>query len=81
MPRDPMEEGRRWLERAASYDGVFSDAISRWAVPDGHYVPTRYPNGLPAKVYTKEAAENAVELAREAVEFVGMKLQEMEEGR
>ncbi len=85
MLGDPMEVGRRWLERATPYDGDFSDAIPRWAVLDGHFVPTRHPNslpgGIPAKVYAKEAAENAVELAREAVEFVGMKLQEMEEGR
>ncbi|MGY4707233.1 hypothetical protein ACVNPS_05705 [Candidatus Bipolaricaulota sp. J31] len=77
-----MEEGKRWLERAASYNGVFSDIISRWAVLHGHYVPTRYPNSLPgdilAKVYTKEAA---VALVREAVEFVETKLREMKEGR
>jgi HEPN domain-containing protein len=48
--------------------------VTRWSILDGYYVPTRYPNGLPdgipADVYTQEAALGAVALAEEAVEFV-----------
>jgi len=135
MPRDPLEEGRRWLkqakvdlgwaeelvrlggyhiacflaqqvaekalkaflyaqgeevvlghsvgrlcERAAGYDPEFSSYISRWSILDGYYVPTRYPNSLPdsipAEVYNRESAEEAVGLAREAVGFVAGKLGE-----
>ena len=38
---------------------------------DGYYIPTRYPNGLPdsipSKVYGREAALQAVNLAEDAV--------------
>ncbi len=46
----------------------------RWKLLDSYYIPTRYPNGLPdgipADVFTKEAAVGAVAMAREAVEWV-----------
>jgi len=39
-----------------------------------YYIPTRYPNGLPdgipAEVFTKDAAISAVSLAEEAVFYV-----------
>jgi len=42
---------------------------------DGFYVATRYPNSLadsiPARVYTQDAAREAVGLASEIVDFVG----------
>ncbi len=45
---------------------------------DGYYIPTRYPSGLPdgipADVYTREAALGAVTLAREAVVWVQQQL-------
>jgi predicted nucleotidyltransferase len=41
---------------------------------DGYYIPTRYPNGLPdgipADVYTEDAAKDAVAMAEEAVGWV-----------
>jgi len=52
--------------------------IKRWAILDGYYVPTRYPNtipdSIPARIYTKDAAKEAANLANEIVEFVEKKL-------
>jgi HEPN domain-containing protein len=66
------------VERLCSYASKFkaelSDKAKRWAILDGYYVPTRYPNSLPdsipAKVYTMEAAKEAVKLAEEIVALV-----------
>jgi HEPN domain-containing protein len=48
--------------------------VKRWAILDGFYIPTRYPNGvpdsIPARVYTKDAASEAVLLAEEIVKFI-----------
>lgn len=42
-------------------------------VLDKHYIPTRYPNGfergIPADYYTKKEAQEAIENAREIIEF------------
>jgi len=51
---------------------------ARWAVLDGYYVSTRYPNSLPgsipAHVYQKDAAQEALKLAEEVVAFVEKRL-------
>lgn len=64
---------------AAELDREFKDRVRHWAVLDGYYIPTRYPNGLPdsipARVYNQEAAQEAVKLAVEAVAFVARKLE------
>ena len=64
----------RLVESALVYEQEFREAAKRWTILDGYYVPTRYPNGLPdgipAEVYTQEAAFEAVSFAQEAVEFV-----------
>jgi HEPN domain-containing protein len=48
--------------------------VKHWSILDSYYIPIRYPNGLPdgipAEVFTEEAAFGAVELANQAVEFV-----------
>lgn len=68
----------RLCEAAAKYDPKFSERRNAWAILDGYYVPTRYPNSLPdsipARVYNKAVAEEAVRLAEEAVAFVQSKL-------
>ena len=65
----------RLCDAASHYEQAFADKAKRWSLLDGYYIPTRYPSGLPdgipAKVYTQEAAENAVHLAEEAVTWVG----------
>lgn len=65
----------RLCAAAAGYRPEFDAKRRRWSLLDGYYIPTRYPNGLPdgipAEVYTREAAFGAVELADEAVTMVG----------
>lgn len=69
----------RLCREAAQYDAAFAADAQRWAILDGYYVPTRYPNSLPgsipAKVYTQEAAAEAVQLAGEVVTVVKERLQ------
>ncbi len=64
----------RLCAQAAEYHPEFGEKASRWSILDGYYIPTRYPNGLPdgipAEVYTKDAAEGAVGLAGEAVDYI-----------
>jgi HEPN domain-containing protein len=65
----------------APRDEGLASASRRWAVLDGYYIPTRYPNGLPdsipALVFGAEAAASAVALAREAVEAVAHRIESM----
>jgi len=64
----------RLCNLASKFDPEFSEKVKRWAILDGYYVPTRYPNSLPdsipAKVYTKDAAMEAARMAEEIVELV-----------
>jgi HEPN domain-containing protein len=59
---------------AQDYDKDFASLKEEIAILDGYYIPTRYPNGIPdsipAKVYTKKPAEEAVKLAERAIKFV-----------
>lgn len=61
-------------ERAGHYDARIAQHRDAWAILDGYYVPTRYPNGLPdsipARVYNQKAASDAVELATAVVTTV-----------
>jgi hypothetical protein len=69
---------RRPCRAAAAFDPAFEEHARSWSVLDGYYVPTRYPNGLPdgipADVYTRQPAQDAVALAEEAVGFVAARL-------
>ncbi len=64
----------RLCAAAARKDPRFAEKARRWSLLDAYYVPTRYPNGLPdgipADVFTREAAVGAVDLARDAVTWV-----------
>jgi HEPN domain-containing protein len=68
---------------AAKFDPEFRARGRPWSILDGYYIPTRYPNGLPdgipADVYTREAAEGAVNLANEVVTLVASMLAEREQ--
>jgi len=71
---------------AAEHDAGFREGGRRWSILDAHYVPTRYPNSLPdsipARVYTEDAAREAVRLASEIVRYVAERLAGLEaEGR
>ncbi len=60
--------------KAGEYEARLREEGSAWAILDGFYVPTRYPNGLPdgipARVYNEKAAREAVDLAGDVVETV-----------
>ncbi|MBS4007072.1 MAG: HEPN domain-containing protein [Clostridium sp.] len=60
-----------WAEQ---FDAAFAALRDEVAILDGYYIPTRYPNGIPdsipAKVYTRKPAEEALRLAEKTIEFV-----------
>ncbi len=64
----------RLLGRAVGYDFALDELRARVPLLDTYYIPTRYPNGLPesipARVYTSEAAESALRLARMTLDAV-----------
>ena len=64
----------RLCTTAAGFDKEFAEKVKKWSILDGYYVATRYPNGLPdsipARVYTEQAATDAVSTAGEIVDFV-----------
>lgn len=68
----------RLRREAARRDAQFEEQAGTWAILDGDYVPTRDPNsipdGIPARVYTKDAAREAVRLADGIVTFVRPRL-------
>jgi HEPN domain-containing protein len=72
----------RLCAAAAAFDPEFQVRGRSWSILDGYYIPTRYPNGLPdgipADVYTSEAAESAVNLANEVVTLVASLLGDRE---
>jgi HEPN domain-containing protein len=74
----------RLCARATRYQPEFAEKARRWSLLDGYYIPTRYPNGLsdgiPAEVYTEDAALGAVALAEEAVIWVEQLLEQSRVG-
>lgn len=68
----------RLCHLAAKYEDNFLKKVKKWAILDSFYIPTRYPNGLPdsipAKVYTSDAAREAVRLAGEIVDYIKEKV-------
>lgn len=64
----------RLCSDATAFDVQFREHARSWSILDGYYIPTRYPNslpgGIPADVYTKDAADRAVALADEVVGVV-----------
>lgn len=70
-----VQELCEWAER---FDKDFGDIKDKIAILDSYYMPTRYPNSLPssipAKVFRKAPAEEALKLAREVLELVKNKI-------
>ena len=66
-----VEALSRW---AAEYDSSFASLREAVSSLDGFYIPTRYPNGLPdsipAHVYTRTAAQEALRLADRVLDHV-----------
>jgi HEPN domain-containing protein len=64
--------------RAAEYDPDFAALRDDIAPLDAYYIPTRYPNGLPdsipARVFTRTAAEETLRMADHALAFVTARL-------
>ncbi len=60
-------------ERVRNYGIAIDNLADEISVLDGYYIPTRYPNGLPdgipAQVYNRKSAEDALQLAEKTVEF------------
>lgn len=60
-----------WAEQ---FDAAFAALRDEVAILDGYYIPTRYPNGIPdsipAKVFTRKPAEEALRMAEKTIEFV-----------
>jgi HEPN domain-containing protein len=76
-----VEALSRW---AAEYDADFGILREAVAPLDGYYVPTRYPNSLPdnipARVYTRRAAEETLRMADRVLALVRQKLEEPSHG-
>lgn len=70
-----VEALSRW---AAEYDPDFEKLRQKVALLDSYYIPTRYPNGLPdsipARVYTRHAAEETMHMADQVLDFIRAKL-------
>ena len=62
------------IERVSEINTKFNPLKAKLPLLDSYYIPTRYPNGLPdgipADVFTQEAAKNALELAKITIEIV-----------
>jgi HEPN domain-containing protein len=63
----------------ATYEPKFSKLTMKVGKLDRFYIPTRYPNGLPAgvpaQVYDEVDSKDAVAMASELVEFVRERLE------
>ena len=59
-----------WVQ---NYGVAIDNLAGEISVLDGYYIPTRYPNGLPdgipAQVYNRKSAEDALQLVEKTVEF------------
>jgi HEPN domain-containing protein len=68
----------RLTSEAAGYDAVFSEKAGTWSIRHGYCVPTLFPNSLPdsipARVFTRDAATDAVAFAAEVVSFIDEKI-------
>ena len=70
-----VEALARW---AIEYDADFESLREQVAPLDGYYIPTRYPNSLPgsipARVYTRTAADDTLDMADRVLNLVREKL-------
>ncbi len=65
---------RKLVKWAGTFDKRFEDLINKISILDSYYIPTRYPNGLPegipAEIFNRDAAENAYKLAETTVQII-----------
>ena len=71
---------QRLCAAASAFEPAFRIRARSWSLLDGYYIPTRYPSslpdGIPADVFTEQAAQDAVAFASEAVAFVSELLED-----
>ncbi len=65
---------RKLVEWASKFDNRFEVLINKISILDSYYIPTRYPNGLPegipAEIFNRDAAEGAFKLAESTVQII-----------
>jgi len=65
---------RKLVVWASKFDKRFDDLINKISILDSYYIPTRYPNGLPegipADIFNRNAAETAFKLAESTVQII-----------
>lgn len=65
---------RKLVEWASKFDNRFEGLKNKISILDSYYIPTRYPNGLPegipAEIFNREAAEGAYKLVETTVQII-----------
>ena len=65
---------KKLADWAGTFDSKFSKLGEDVSILDSYYIPTRYPNGLPggipAEVFNKKAANDALDLAETTIRMV-----------
>lgn len=65
---------KKLADWAATFDNRFTKLGEDVSILDSYYIPTRYPNGLPdgipAEVFNKKSAKDALELAETTISVV-----------
>ncbi len=65
---------KKLADWAGTFDNRFSKLGEDVSFLDSYYIPTRYPNGLPdgipAEIFNKKAANDALDLAKTTIEIV-----------
>ncbi len=65
---------KKLADWAGEFDDKFKKLGEKVSILDIYYIPTRYPNGLPAgipaEVFNENAAQSAFDLAEETIKIV-----------
>lgn len=65
---------KKLADWAGTFDKRFTKLGEDVSILDSYYIPTRYPNGLPegipAEVFNKKAANDALDLAQISIDIV-----------
>ena len=65
---------KKLADWAGTFDKRFIKLCEDVSILDSYYIPTRYPNGLPegipAEVFNKKAANDALDLAENTIDVV-----------
>ena len=71
------------IRQATRYDPAFEPLIRVGGTLDRHYIPTRYPNGLPggipAEAFDADDADKAIQQAEQIIRHVAERLQRLDE--